>query len=529
MAHAQLEELRRNLKNSEPFRGIDSFLGSTAGGHTQTLLGHFLPSRTGDLGSSTRVEVTTPDGDRLVGFQFHPTNSSAVGLLHIFHGLAGSSDSYYVPRAAYSALEVGFSVVLWNHRGCGPGRKLALEPYHSGRSDDMARVVRWGREQMKNRGLEVEHGVLGYSLSGNAACLLAARVVPAIDTQPLSLKDFEKIGSLPDFAIAINPPFDLKECSDRLSRGPSRVYGQSFMGALLESLDDRKNWTPENEGRKIFKNLAVRARKKLSLFTDVGTFDATYTGAAGGFRDHLDYYDRSSSGRHFMKAVIPLIILSADDDPITSGFAALSKTRVTEIENPLIVIDDQPEGGHMGYVDRATLFSPLKKGPRWLEKRIQTYLRTFLTVASAFLVVSSMTGCTLVKAWQHGIGPSESTYKDGYLAECPSEPNCISTQSPRVDHAIVPFTYSKPVDEARTALKEEMARVASAVLIKEDGPYLHFECRSKVMKLADDVEFIFNEETKTLQFRSASRFGYSDWGSNRKRMEDIRNKILGHI
>ena len=139
------------------------------------------------------------------------------------------------------------------------------------------------------------------------------------------------------------------------------------------------------------------------------------------------------------------------------------------------------------------------------------------------------TGCSLKKAWETVTGPSDTVYKEGRLAECPLEPNCISTQSRHAENTIVPFTYSKSIDEARAALINEMAKVPRAKLIKEDGPYLHFECRSSVLQMADDVEFFFSDETKTLQFRSASRFGYSDWGANRKRMEDIRNKILGHI
>ncbi len=47
--------------------------------------------------------------------------------------------------------------------------------------------------------------------------------------------------------------------------------------------------------------------------------------------------------------------------------------------------------------------------------------------------------------------------------------------------------------------------------------------------VVDDVEFLFDEQTKTLQFRSASRVGYSDWNVNRKRMEDIRNQMLGKM
>lgn len=153
-----------------------------------------------------------------------------------------------------------------------------------------------------------------------------------------------------------------------------------------------------------------------------------------------------------------------------------------------------------------------------------------IILACAFAAGSScLVGCTMINAWQTHAGPSDSVQKEGALVDCPNEPNCISTQASRLEQAIVPFTYSKPIAEAREALKQEMAKVPDTMLIKEDGAYLHFECRSRVLRVIDDVEFLFNEESKTLQFRSASRFGYSDWGTNRKRMEDIRNKILGHI
>ncbi len=144
-------------------------------------------------------------------------------------------------------------------------------------------------------------------------------------------------------------------------------------------------------------------------------------------------------------------------------------------------------------------------------------------------ITCCLTACSLQNAWRTASGPSDTVYSEGRLAECPSEPNCISTQSLKAAQAIVPFTYSKSLDEAREALKQEMSRALHAKLVKEDGPYLHFEFRSPVLKMVDDVEFLFNDESKTLQFRSASRFGYSDWDANRKRMEDIRNKILGRI
>lgn len=152
-----------------------------------------------------------------------------------------------------------------------------------------------------------------------------------------------------------------------------------------------------------------------------------------------------------------------------------------------------------------------------------------IRLASVGLFTFLQTGCSLFAAYQSARGPSDQIFLEGRLAPCDERPNCVSTQSLSADHKIVPFTYSKPAAEAAVALKSELLRQADARLIKEEGNYMHFEFRTGVMRTIDDVEFYFDEPTKTVQFRSSSRFGYSDWGGNRRRMEDIRNVILGHI
>ena len=47
---------------------------------------------------------------------------------------------------------------------------------------------------------------------------------------------------------------------------------------------------------------------------------------------------------------------------------------------------------------------------------------------------------------------------------------------------------------------------------------------SEIFGFVDDVEFYFNKPG-IIEFRSASRIGYSDLGVNRNRMESIRNKF----
>ncbi len=139
------------------------------------------------------------------------------------------------------------------------------------------------------------------------------------------------------------------------------------------------------------------------------------------------------------------------------------------------------------------------------------------------------TGCSLFSSWDNRLGPSDSTYLEGRLAPCPDKPNCVSTQTTNRNQLIVPFTYSKPLADAKEALRTVLNKLPRTEIRKDEGAYLHVEFRSAVLRFVDDVEFLFDEQTKTLQFRSASRVGYSDWNVNRKRMEDIRNQMLGKM
>ncbi len=66
-------------------------------------------------------------------------------------------------------------------------------------------------------------------------------------------------------------------------------------------------------------------------------------------------------------------------------------------------------------------------------------------------------------------------------------------------------------------------------LIEEEDGYLHYEFTSLLLRFVDDVEFLFDEGSKAIHFRSASRVGYGDFGVNRRRVEDIRSQIQGKL
>jgi uncharacterized protein (DUF1499 family) len=115
------------------------------------------------------------------------------------------------------------------------------------------------------------------------------------------------------------------------------------------------------------------------------------------------------------------------------------------------------------------------------------------------------------------------------LPSCPSSPNCVSTQAQDEGHAIEPIRYRKSRAEAKEALKEVIRSMPRTKLVEEDETYLHYEATSLLLRFVDDVEFLLDDETKTIHFRSASRTGYGDLGVNRKRMEQVRSLVEGKL
>ncbi|NOH71400.1 DUF1499 domain-containing protein [Vibrio pectenicida] len=110
------------------------------------------------------------------------------------------------------------------------------------------------------------------------------------------------------------------------------------------------------------------------------------------------------------------------------------------------------------------------------------------------------------------------TMTDRTLSPCGDKPNCVSTQDDRDTHNLKPYILTKNANLntiEQTALQLSGAKLAA----KQDG-YLRVECTSRIMRFTDDLELRI--EGETLIVRSESRIGYSDFGVNRKRANQLR-------
>lgn len=302
------------------------------GGHAQTLWGHGLPSLAPAVSTHPEarpVEITLADGERLVA---HALPGSSDVRVHLFHGLSGDADADYMRRTAAVLRARGHAVWCVNHRGCGAGRWLAGKPYHSGSAPDIAAVLAASHAEAP----DARHVAIGFSLSGNALLLAAARGLAPWLTG----------------LVAVNPPVDIARASRDIQRGLSRLYELRFVLRLRRAIAQR-----ERDG-------LLRTHYEISPLATLMEFDDLYTAPEAGFADGADYYARCSSLPHLASIETPGAIVTAADDPIVDP-RAYDGARL----GPNLTLHVEPVGGHLAYLEHGGMGFE-----RWLDCALVHYV-----------------------------------------------------------------------------------------------------------------------------------------------------------
>jgi uncharacterized protein (DUF1499 family) len=136
------------------------------------------------------------------------------------------------------------------------------------------------------------------------------------------------------------------------------------------------------------------------------------------------------------------------------------------------------------------------------------------------LVVIGLFGCSTAK-------PSNVGIRNGKLSDCPSTPNCVSSQSSDPKHFVAPLSFQGSAVEAKRRLIVVLREMKRAEIKTERENYVHAEFSSLIFRFVDDVEFLIDASAQVIHVRSASRTGTSDLGVNRRRVEEIRRKFSG--
>jgi uncharacterized protein (DUF1499 family) len=131
-----------------------------------------------------------------------------------------------------------------------------------------------------------------------------------------------------------------------------------------------------------------------------------------------------------------------------------------------------------------------------------------------------------------GRAPTELGVRDGRLKPPARTPNSVTSQADLWPEApLRDYARIEPLPMAGDA-RASIARIAAVVddlpgaeLVEQRDDYLYARFTTAMLRFVDDVEFWVDPAAGEVQVRSASRVGRKDFGVNRARIEQIRQRL----
>lgn len=287
------------------------------GPHLQTLWGRFFRGRPPLQLVHQRLD--TPDGDVLDLYRT-PHRRGRPHLL-LLHGLEGGARSHYARGMLAEAERRGWSATLLVFRSCGPELNRLPRFYHSGETSDARMIVARVLEEDASAPLLLA----GVSLGGNVLLRLLGEEGDATSPRIVA-------------AAVLSVPYDLARSAEHIQRGFSRVYQSHFVRSLR-----RKALAKLEQHDGIYDEDAVRSARTLHEFDDA------VTAPLHGFDDAADYYAHASSLPILERIRVPVLLVSAADDPFLPA-DVLPRVQAAAARNPYLDLVVVPRGGHVGFV-----------------------------------------------------------------------------------------------------------------------------------------------------------------------------------
>lgn len=148
-------------------------------------------------------------------------------------------------------------------------------------------------------------------------------------------------------------------------------------------------------------------------------------------------------------------------------------------------------------------------------------------VMMLLLIVGVLIVLGIVAAGQagklRGQRPPDLGMRDGMLKRPePGSRNAVSSQSADNATAIPPLVFTGDPAAAFRRLQMVISGMPRATIVATQPGYLHVEFQTPLLKFVDDAEFLLDAKRSRIEMRSASRLGQRDFGTNRARLEQIR-------
>ncbi|MGB2683590.1 MAG: alpha/beta fold hydrolase [Olleya sp.] len=275
-----------------------------------------------------RERITLPDTD-FMDLDWSYAGNKTKQLLVVLHGLEGNAQRHYMLGSAKIANQNNMDAVCVNFRGCSGEVNKTFQSYHSGKTDDLASVIKHITSQFDYDTIYLN----GFSLGGNVILKYLGETLDL----PKQIKA----------AVTVSVPVYLRGSLEQLMSSKNYVYSKKFLRNLRSKLVEKQHLFPQKINN-----------QDLSAVRTLKDFDDVYTSKAHGFKDAYDYYEQSSSLQYLKHISIPTLLINAQND----SFLSKECYPIQEAEENTNFYLEMPKyGGHVGFYDQQNVYYSEKR------------------------------------------------------------------------------------------------------------------------------------------------------------------------
>ncbi len=284
-----------------------------------------------------RERITLFDGD-FIDLDWSFSTVKTKKLVILLHGLEGNGQRPYMTGSAKLFNNDHIDAVCVNFRGCSGEDNLKFRSYHSGATEDLEAIITHIISEKDYSEIYLN----GISLGAN----MILKYLGERDTVPNQIKA----------AIAVSVPCYLYGSAKALHTFKNKLYHDRFLKHLVSRLKSKQQKFKE----------ALSIKEIISIKT-LFDFDNLYTSKAHGFKDALDYYEKSSCLQFLPNIKIPTLIINALND----SFLSPECYPVKEAKNnPNIYLEMPQNGGHVGFVDKKNVYYNEKRALEFVKELV---------------------------------------------------------------------------------------------------------------------------------------------------------------
>ncbi|KAH8810971.1 Alpha/Beta hydrolase protein [Xylogone sp. PMI_703] len=263
-------------------------------------------------------------------------------MLIVMHGVSGGSHELYLRRtlAAFAQHGNEWEFCVVNSRGCAHSKLTSGLLYNARSTWDLRQTVKWIRKTFPKRPL---FG-LGFSMGANILTHYLAEEGAAC---PLNA------------AVVVSNPWNLVELRNHLESSifMRQVYSRGITSALRKYMYRHVDQISTNPG------FDPNDIPKIQYLYQ---FDRTIQTCIWHYPNESIYYREASSVAPLLDVKIPVLILNAEDDPL-SPYAGLPFKEAKE--NPFVTLVTTSRGGHLGWFQA--------DGSRWFVEAVYNMLQGY--------------------------------------------------------------------------------------------------------------------------------------------------------